>query len=487
MKTQRSMWPAVLASIAVGVFAVQCSMNPATGKRELNLVSEAQEIAVGRDADPQIVAQFGLYPDDEMQRYVDGIGQRLAAASERPDLAWTFRVLDDPLINAFALPGGYIYVTRGILAHFGSEAELAGVLGHEIGHVTARHGASQMSKALLAQIGLIAGAVAAPEAAQQYGGLAQQLAGLLFLKFGRDDERQADQLAVRYSYGAGFDPNAMIDVFATLDRASQAAGAGRLPGWASTHPSPEDRTQRLAQAIDEQGILREGLTVGREGYVARLDEMVYGEDPRQGYFRDQRFYHPDLAFQLELPADWPKQNTRQAVVAVSRGQDAIVELQLAAESSAEEAERRFFSQSAVRSGQSGGTSLNGLSARQREFAVVDSAGQTAAVGVAAFVEHGGRVFRLLGYQREGAQWASAIRSSVGSFARLTDRARLDVQAMRLDVVRARGASAFSEEPAIRGASLDVARLALLNGVDLGTSLSRGAMMKTVIGSDPSRP
>jgi predicted Zn-dependent protease len=243
-------------AIALCLLLHGCAINPATGKRQLVLISEAQEIAIGRESDESIVAQFGLYPDEALQDYVAGIGHDLAARSERPDLDWTFRVLDDPLVNAFALPGGYIYVTRGILAHFNSEAELASVLGHEIGHVTARHGVNQMSKAQLAQLGLGVASILAPEEVQKFGGLATQGLGLLFLKFGRDDERQADDLGLRYIVNEGYDPRPMAEVFETLERVSRTSGGGRVPAWASTHPNPENRSERGVPREDRRRGLR---------------------------------------------------------------------------------------------------------------------------------------------------------------------------------------------------------------------------------------
>src|SRR5438093_2557951 len=143
--------------------ALACATNPATGARQIMLVSESQEIAMGRDYDKQVAASIGLYADTALQRWIQQFGTRLAATSERPKLPWTFRVVDDPVVNAFALPGGYIYVTRGILAHLNSEAELAGVVGHEIGHVTARHPASQTSKQQLAPLGLAVASIASPD------------------------------------------------------------------------------------------------------------------------------------------------------------------------------------------------------------------------------------------------------------------------------------------------------------------------------------
>lgn len=230
----------LIVNIPLLLFLAGCAINPATGERQLSFMSEAQEIQMGRDADPDIVASMGLYPDEDLQSYVQELGTSLAARSERPDLPWTFRVLDDPLINAFALPGGFIYVTRGILVHFESEAELAGVLGHEIGHVTARHSVNQISRTQLAQLGLGVGMILAPEL-QQYAGLASASMQLLFLKFGRDDERQSDQLGVRYMSRAGYDPAQLSGVMAMLGQVT-AEGAKDL-----RNGSPPTRTRRTGR------------------------------------------------------------------------------------------------------------------------------------------------------------------------------------------------------------------------------------------------
>ena len=167
---------------------------------------------MGREYDQDVAASIGLYADSGLQRYIQQFGARLAATSERPNLPWSFHVVDDPVVNAFALPGGFIYVTRGILAHLNSEAELAGVVGHEIGHVTARHSVSQMSKQQLAQIGLAVGTIASPEF-ERFGALASAGLGVLFLKYSRDAERQADDLGLRYMRRVNYDPREMPHVF----------------------------------------------------------------------------------------------------------------------------------------------------------------------------------------------------------------------------------------------------------------------------------
>ena len=218
---------------ALAVLAA-CAVNPATGEREFSLVSEGQEIELGRQADPEVAAQFGIVDDAGLQSYVSGIGMRIARDSERPNLPWSFKVVDDPIVNAFALPGGFIYVSRGILAHFDSEAELAGVLGHEVGHVTARHSASQMSRQQLQQIGLGVGMIFS-ETVREYGQLAMVGLQLMNLKYSRGDESESDELGLEYIGRQGYDPEAMIGVFQMLASVS-GSGDGRVPEWQLTHP-----------------------------------------------------------------------------------------------------------------------------------------------------------------------------------------------------------------------------------------------------------
>ena len=189
-----------------------CAKNPVTGKTEFMLMSKEQEIAMGQQSDPEIVAFFGIYQDEQLQRFIDQKGEAMAAISHRPDLPFEFKIVDSPVVNAFAVPGGFVYFTRGIMAHFNNEAEFAGVLGHEIGHITARHSAKQYSNAMLGQLGLVAGTIISPEFAQ-FADIAQQGLQLLFLKFGRDAESQSDKLGVQYSTQIGYDAAEMADLF----------------------------------------------------------------------------------------------------------------------------------------------------------------------------------------------------------------------------------------------------------------------------------
>ena len=287
--------PLVLLLGTVGA----CATNPVTGKSELSLISEGQEIAMGKEAAEQAKQSIGLYDDAKVQAYVAEIGQRMAAASERPNLPWEFHVVDDASVNAFALPGGFIFVTRGLMTHVNNEAELASVLGHEIGHVTAKHSVRQISKAQLATLGLGVGSILSEDIAR-FAGIAGQGLGLLFLKYGRDAENQADELGFKYALQQNYDVREMDNVFITLSRVSAASGArGRLPEWLSTHPNPENRVERTEARLAALNRTLDNTVTDREEYLGHLRGMTYGEDPRQGYFEGSRFYHPQLRFQLE--------------------------------------------------------------------------------------------------------------------------------------------------------------------------------------------
>lgn len=478
--------PYVIALLALVMMlgAAACSVNPATGKRQLSLIGEGQEIEIGRQSDQQVVASMGLYPDEGLQRYVDELGQRLAAASERPDLPWTFRVIDDPTVNAFALPGGFIYVTRGILTHFNSEAELMGVLGHEIGHVTGRHGVERLSKAQLTQIGLGVGMILEPEL-RNYGDIAQTGLSVLFLKFSRDDEREADELGLRYVLDTRYNPWEMVDVFAMLQRVGERqAEGGRLPGWLSTHPTPENRIELLSQQIRQVPGDFSGATVARERFLRQLDGVVYGQNPREGFFEGNAFYHPELAFALRFPEGWQTQNQRQAVGAISPNQDAVVVLTLSNRPSAEAAAREFFAQTNVRQGQASRASFGGAQGLSSTFAV--DRGQQAAdiVGLAAFVEQGDNVYQILGYTLEdrASRYGNLLESSVESFSRVTDRRILNVQPKRIEIVELPREMTLAQFQRQYPSNLELEELVILNEAESADQqLPAGFPVKRVVG------
>ncbi|MEM9556606.1 MAG: M48 family metalloprotease [Acidobacteriota bacterium] len=474
---------ATLATLLLAGLSVGCATNPATGRSQLSLYSEAQEIQLGRESHQQILQQYGTVDDAALQSYVDGIGQDLAARSERPDLPWTFTVLDDPVVNAFALPGGFIYLTRGILSHMSSEAEMASVLGHEIGHVTARHGVNRLSKAQLAQIGLGVGMIASPELARTFGGLAQSGLQLLFLKYSRDDERQADDLGFRYVDRKGYNPEAFVEVFSMLGQAS-GGGGERLPSYLATHPAPTERMQtaraRLAELPPES---LEGPW-NRDPYLDRLEDMAFGPDPRQGYFIGRRYVHPELAFQIELPAGWTGHNTRQALLAVNADQTAMVRLDLTGASSVDEAARQFYGQQGIEVVREWQDSGGGLPLSGERFFRAGTA-PNEIYGSAAFSEYDGRVYRLLGVARSDA-WSgvsSDFERSLDSFDRLRDREILNRQPMRLDLVTIDRDMTLEEFNRRYPSSISLERLTVLNHTLAEGTIPRGTRVKRVRGFD----
>ena len=469
-----------LVGVPVAMLLWSCSVNPATGKSQIALISESQEIAMGREADQQIVAQMGLYGDDEAQDYVQWLGGELAARSERPNLPWTFRVLDDPVVNAFALPGGYIYVTRGIMAHLNNEAELVSVLGHEIGHVTARHGVNQMSKQQLFGIGMGLGSILSPELAS-VANLASQGLGLLFLKYSRDDERQADELGLRYSVRGGWDPREGPAVFTVLRRVGEAAGASRIPSYMSTHPDPDARVRNMSAAIAAMDRDFEGSLVNRDAYMGRIDGMVFGPDPRSGYFEDGLFLHPELAFKMQFPNGWKTVNQRAVVAAVSQNGDAIMQGKLAEQEDPAAAAQAFADHEGVEAGRVRRTKVHGLTAATVEFAADTEQGRLH--GLSGFIRYGQNTYQLLAFTSE-SKWSSYSKAAgtfIKSFDKVKDRRVLDIQPARVEVIALDRALPLETFNSRFPSSIPIETVALINHIAADGSLPAGEGAKRVTG------
>jgi predicted Zn-dependent protease len=467
-----------LALVALPLAAAGCATNPATGGTQLSLISENQEIAMGRDAAAEVDVSMGLYDDAALQAYVDSVGQVLAAASERPQLPWRFRVVDDPVINAFALPGGYIYLARGIMTHFNSEAELASVLGHEIGHVTARHSVEQISRAQLAGVALIAGSVFVPEIAQ-YSGILSQSLGLLFLKFGRDDEKESDGLGFRYMTRVGYDPEGAVSMFETLKRQRDAAGGNPIPEWASTHPDPGNRVEMAAARIDSAGITQ-GAT-RRDAYLSRIDGIVYGPNPRHGYFRDNVFLHPDLAFRIDFPEGWKNQNLPRAVVSLSPDEDAIIQLTISEESAPDVAANIFFAQDGIQRTGYASRQVNGLPAVIGSFRAQTR--DAVLAGQVLFIQHRNVTYELIGYTSESRvrRYQDEFADALGTFKPLRDRRALAVEPKRIEIVELRNGMTIERFNQRYPSTVPMDELLLINGLAEGAVLTAGSHVKRVVG------
>jgi predicted Zn-dependent protease len=470
-------WSRTGLPLALTLAAAACVKNPATGERQLVLVPEGRANALGADAAKEIVQSVGLVDHAEATAYVSRLGEAMAQKSERPELKWSFQLLDDPAVNAFALPGGHIFVTRGILAHLGSAAELAGVLGHEIGHVTGKHSVDQMSKATLAQLGLGIGSAVSEDFAKvaPIGAAGMQV---LFLKYGRDDEYQADELGVRYASRAGYDVREMPKVFETLKRVSKREGGGGVPEWLSTHPDPANRIERIREHIAK---VEGGGKLDREPYLRMLDGLVYGEDPREGYFEDARFIHPQLGFQVDFPSGWKTSNTRSAVAAQNAEGNAVIQIGVV-EGTPEAALQGFLAKEGIEAGTREAGGAPGMTSAASTFRATTQEG--ALGGLVTFVAHGGKTFGILGLAKAEVVEAQlpAFAATAKSFAAITDPALRNVQPKRIVVVEAPRAMTLADLVQARKASVPLEEIARINAMEPGARLERGQLVKLVSGS-----
>ncbi len=467
-----------------------CAVNPVTGKKELMLLSKSQEIAMGEQSDPSIKAQFGVYDNEAMQAFINDKGKQMGQISHRPELKYEFTILDSPVVNAFALPGGYVYFTRGIMAHFNNEAEFAGVLGHEIGHITARHSAKQYSKQVLAQVGLVAGMVLS-EDFRQFGGAASQGLGLLFLKFGRDNESESDRLGVEYSSKIGYDAHQMADFFNTLDRLS-GGPEGRIPTFLSTHPDPADRNTKvdaLARKWQEK-MKNTRFEVNRNSYLRMIDGLVYGEDPRQGFVENNNFYHPELKFQFPTPARWAIQNTPIQVQMAPEDGKALMILTLAQGKTLEQAAEATLQQYQLQLVNSRKVTVNGLSAlemtadlvQQQDAQAQQQQQQEPIRTLTYLIEYNGLIYQFIGLslQSDFNAYRSTFLNTMTRFNTLNDPDKLNRQPERIHIATATQSGTFQQ--ALQVANMPSSRfeeLAILNGMELGDPITKGTLFKVV--------
>ena len=437
---------------------------------------------MGEQASGDVETSMGLYVDAELQAYVGELGHRVAAVSERPQLPWRFKVIDSPVVNAFALPGGYIYVTRGILAYVGSEAALMGVIGHEIGHVTARHHVEQMSKQQLAGLGLNVGTIFFPEV-RPFGDVLGGGLGILFLKFGRDAERESDRLGVRYSIAQGYDPTDMAHFFSVLGRLS---GSERnVPSWASTHPDPADREATILALVAKQARRRNDLESRRSEYLRMIEGLVVGENPREGFMRGRRFLHPDLEFQLTYPEGWNVRNTKTVVYAASPDGGAALQLtgtRVAPGTTPATHAREFFRRNNIESGTGERLRAGVFSAYRAPFRAPTSTGEI--YGIAGFIadDDFDFVYEIIGLTRRNAirRYTPVFHEVIESFDRLRDRSVLEIEPRTIHLYQVPRTMAFRD--ALHQAGMEEEHfddLSLLNNTTLDAEVAAGYTIKIV--------
>ena len=487
-----------ISSILVGSFLClaflnNCARNPVTGKRQVVLMSEAQEIAMGKEADPQIVAQYGLYDDKKLQAFITDKGKQMAAISHRPNINYEFKIVDSEVLNAFAVPGGYVYFTRGIMAHFNNEAQFAGVLGHETGHITARHTVAQQRNALLGQFGILAGVIINPELGR-FAETASQGLGLLFLKFGRDAERQADELGVEYSSKIGYDAKEMADFFKTLERKSEGSESAELPTFLSSHPNPGDRFVTVNKLATEwkQKLNLKNAIVNRNTYLQRIEGLIYGEDPKQGFLENNVFYHPELKFQFPAPANWNYQNTPQRVQFAPKDGKALLMMTLAPGNSLQEAANTMLQQNGLRSLETQQTTVNGLNAiaivaepqpQQQQPGQQQQQQQQPNVRILTYlIEYNKSIYWLLGATSatDFNQYYPVFKNTMEGFRILTDQAKLNKKPERIRNKTINKSATLQQ--VLKNYNTPDARLnelAILNGMNLTDVVPAGMMIKTI--------
>ncbi len=474
--------PLFLMLPLVSVLLAACATNPVTGKRELNILSPEDEEALGAQSDQGIVTQYGVVDDPNLAGYLANLGNRLVIVSHMPDEDFVFRLLDDPVVNAFALPGGYVYVTRGILAYMNDEAALAGVMGHEIGHVTARHGAQQYTQQIL--LGMGTGVVASvfgsvPVVSDVLG----TGATLLLLKYSRDDERQSDQLGVEYATKVGYDTRPMAEFFRTLDALS---GDQRLPGWASTHPDPGDRYGTVLQLTSEwQASVGGGeFRTDRNGYLERLEGLVFGQNPRQGFVHDGVFVHPDLAFRFPVPDSWKLINTAAAVQMGAPDNKAVILFQLAADQSDPDSAATVFLQ------QNGFAEQSRRSLRISGYNAVEVVGTVTSqdrtlVVLSTFIAKEQSIYAFYGLSQQADfdRHRSVFTQVSGGFGPLQDAELLNAQPVVVHVIMTGSTARFRDQveayPIPDQAGIDPAGLALMNGFGLDQAVPPGTFLKVL--------
>jgi predicted Zn-dependent protease len=475
----------ILSFIASVLIIISCAINPVTGKKQLMLMSEEQEIQLGISYNPQVLATFGEYADNNLQNFVQAKGTEMGKISHRPNLEYHVKVVDSPVVNAFAVPGGFIYLTRGIMAQLNSEAELMGILAHEMGHITARHTVSQQSKQTLGQLLLVGGMIVSEEFAQ-YAQYALEGMQLLFLKFSRDNEREADRLGVEYSSKLGFDAHKMADFFRVLQKMSLAESQGGIPTFLSTHPDPGDRYNSVNKdATEWQTKLKlPEYKVNHESYLQMINGMIYGEDPKQGYIDGNVFYHPELKFLFRFPTGWKLENSPVQVTLTPPDQKALVIFGISEQKTLEKAADSTLIKYNLTLQGSKKTTVNGLQAllmQSKQVSQNQSTGATQSNMILSyFISYNNIIYLFHGITAEADYntFSNPFNATMSSFARLTDASRINVKPKRVQVVKVQKTGTLADAFGYyRIPQEKYAELALLNDIELTSQVQAGKLIK----------
>ena len=481
----------ILACFLAAGLLSGCSKNPVTGKKEIIFMSKEKELALGAESHPAVVSSMGLYDDKNLQAFISEKGAAMGKISHRPELNYQFFIVDSPVVNAFAVPGGYVYFTRGIMAHFNNEAEFAGVLGHEIGHVTARHSARQQTTQILGQVGLMAGMVLSPQI-RSMGDQATQALQSLFLSYSREHETESDKIGVGYSSKIGYDAVEMADFFGTLKRISDKSGHS-VPTFQSTHPDPGDRLRNVkALALEYQKANPGQYAINRDQYLRRIDGIIYGEDPKQGFVENGQFYHPELKMQFPVPSGWQYENSPAQFQMAPKDGKSVMIFTMAQGKSLDEAAQTIIKNYNLQVSENDKVTIHGNQA----IALISTQAAQAQEGqqqqaqtpenttkVATWlIQYGGNIYVMHGVAT-AANFANNLgqfKSVAQGFKAVNDANILSRQPERIRIKTVqRNATLRDALKDLKMPDAKLADLGILNGMELTEQVSKGMLIKTL--------
>ena len=484
MKNSKRLTLQYLASLVLLLFSLACAVNPVTKRTEFVLMSEQQEIEFGRQENPNILKKYGDYDSKTLQDYATQVGQKLARISDRPDLVFHFRVVNSPVLNAFALPGGYVYVTRGLFAYINSEAELAGVIGHEIGHVNARHAVKQYTQAAGYQIASGVLSIFVPQA-RNLG----QLSDIIFVGisrgYSREYELEADQLGIKYAALAGYDPAGVQSFLTSLERVDKATNEKTYHGLFSTHPETKTRIEKAIMEIkNSPSFSSQKFATLETEYKNHIDGLLYGTDPKEGVVIKNVFRHPDLRIEVTLPNDWKINNESDLLSASHPQKEYHIQMMvqdMGKRMTADQLARLIAQKNNLREISGSATRINGLEAYVGTYQ--GNVQQLGVIGIkGGFIIHGDKIYSLLGFcpAQEFKNAENFFTTTIYSFRELTLQEAEKIKPARIRLYVVQKGDTFETIASKTGESREEAKtLALMNGFNASDTPPVGKKIKVI--------
>jgi predicted Zn-dependent protease len=473
-----------LSGLIMSVWA-GCAINPVSGRPELTLISAKQEQELGDEEAKKVEAGMGFADDTGFTPYLDQLGQRLAEHSPRKNVTFQFHIVDMAEPNAFALPGGYIYVSRGLLALTNTEGELAGVVGHEIGHVAGKHAVQRISKQapFAVVFGLASGitGLVSSTVGDLLGGIGNLAQSAIFSPYSRSQETEADEVGQQIAAEAGWDPVELSTFLATLGReVTLHEKEPRKPSFFDSHPATSDRvadTERHAKSLIRA--TRDPISPTREAYLARLNGVVVGQRAASGVFHETAFLHPDLGFFVKFPEKWPHENAPEKIVAVAPDNDAAVVLEAVAKGDDPLEGARVLGKARKidLATTAKALTINGLSAAR---AVIPADGR--AQIELTWIAHGGLIFQLaaVASTAQFKTFQPVFDAVAGSFRPLTGHERAGITEKRVRLITAREGETIEALAARAHSVWKTEEVAVVNGLVAATPLREGQVLKVAL-------